>query len=465
MSAGGEPADLILNHALAVTLDARRRILTDASVVVRGDRIAAVGKTADLAPRYAAARTIDATDKVVLPGLVDAHLHTNEGPRGFVPDDVPAVPWVRDWIRPIFAALTPEEEYLLSLLVLSEALKTGTTTFCEGGSIKYPASLARAVEEVGIRGNIGRWTWDAVTEPRAFYQPAEQALRTYDELIDTYHGAAGGRLSMWVHLTGVGTATDELLVGAKRLADARGVGLSMHQSQHEDEVDAFVAQHGRRPMEHFAQLGILDRNTRFVHMLALDEREIALIERHDVKLVHCVMTAMKLGYGATATGRMPEMLAQGIPVALGCDGANCSNTFDLFRAMFCVAGVYKDNRRDVRLVPAETALEMATVNGARSLLMEDQIGSLEPGKKADLVVCDRKRAEWLPTVNVVNNLVYSADGRSVDMVIVDGRVVVEGGRVTTIDEQALYAQIDAIDWAARLHERTGLPLRTRWPVE
>jgi 5-methylthioadenosine/S-adenosylhomocysteine deaminase len=460
-----EPADLMLNHALVVTLDDRRRILTDASVVIQSGRIAAVGKTAELRPRYAAAREIDATDKVVLPGFVDAHLHTNEGPRGFTPDDVPATPWVRDWIRPIFAALTPEEEYLLSLLVLCEAVKTGTTTFCEGGTIKYPASIARAVQELGIRGNIGKWTWDAVPEPRAFHQTAEQALRSYEEILDTFHGAADGRLSVWVHLTGVGTATDELLVGAKRLADARGVGLSMHQSQHEEEVDEFVARHGRRPMEHFADLGILDRNTRFVHMLAVDEREIALIKEHDVKLVHCVMTAMKLGYGATATGRMPDMVHDGVTVALGCDGANCSNTFDMFRAMFCVAGVYKDNRRDPRWIPAETALEMATLNGAKSLLMEDEIGSLEPGKKADLTICDRKRVEWLPTVNVVNNLVYSADGRSVDTVIVEGQVVVEGGRVQMIDERALYDEVDRIDWARLLHERAGLPLRVRWPVE
>ncbi|HZU07894.1 MAG TPA: amidohydrolase [Chloroflexota bacterium] len=459
-----EQVDLVIRNGLVITLNPMRTILTNASIAVQAGRIVAVGKTAELDARYRGRETLDATDKIVMPGLIDAHLHTNEGPRGFVPDDIPAMPWIREWIRPIFAALDPDDEYLLSLLVLCEALKTGTTMFCEGGTIKYPESIAAAVQETGIRANIGRWTWDAVTEPRQFYRTPEQALHAYEDLIREFHGAADGRISVWVHLAGAGAVSDTLLVGAKQLADRHGIGISMHQSLTEEEVALFVARHGRRPMEHFEALGVLDRNTRFIHMVALSDHEVDLIKRYDVKVVHCVMTAMKLGYGATAIGKFPEMIERGVTVALGCDGANCSNTFDMFRAMFCVAGVHKDSRRDVRCIAAETALEMATINGAKSLLMDHMIGSLEVGKCADIVLCDRKQLQWLPIANVINNLVYSADGRSVDTVIVDGRIVVRNGRVVTVDEEALYDRVSRVDWVALMRERAGLPLRCRWPV-
>jgi 5-methylthioadenosine/S-adenosylhomocysteine deaminase len=460
-----EQVDLMIEHGLVITVDGQRRILTDGAIAVRDDRILAVDPTPDMRQRYAADRTIDATDRVVIPGLVDSHLHLTEGARGFVPDDTPPMPWIYEWICPLFACLTPDEEHLLSKLVLTEALKTGTTTFVEGGTLKYPEAAIQAVEETGIRANLGRWTWDLPPEPEIFRQSAEEALASYEDLIAKWNGAVDGRVSIWVHLIGVGSQSDDLLVGAKDLADKSGVGVTQHQSNVEEEVEEFRATHeGKRPMEHFAELGVLDRNVRFIHMIAVDQGEVELIREFDVKPVHSVLCALNLGYGATAIGRYPEMLEAGISVSLGCDGANCSNSFDMVRAMFAVAGIYKDRRRDVSLVPAEQAIEMATINGAESILSEDQIGSLEPGKKADIVLFDANRPEWLPMINVVNNLVYSADGRSVDTVLVDGQIVVEGGRMTRFDEDELYEEVKAINWAERFTDRTGLPLRIRWPV-
>jgi cytosine/adenosine deaminase-related metal-dependent hydrolase len=159
-----------------------------------------------------------------------------------------------------------------------------------------------------------------------------------------------------------------------------------------------MLQVGKRPIEHFEDLGILDKNLRLVHMIDVSNEEIALLKKHDVKVIHCPTTALRLGYGATRIGKFPEMMREGICISLGCDGPNCSNHFDMGVTMYLTAGIYRDSRMDVNLVPAEMAIEMATLNGARSMLMEDQIGSIEPGKKADLILLNAKHPGWVPLI-------------------------------------------------------------------
>ena len=189
-----------------------------------------------------------------------------------------------------------------------------------------------------------------------------------------------------------------------------------------------------------------------------------LLAEHDVKIANCTATGLSLGYGLTPLGKFPEMIDKGVCVALGCDGANCSNYFDMVRVMYLAAGLYTDARTERSLIPGEKAIEMGTIDGARAMLMEDEIGSLEAGKKADIILFDRRRPEWVPMLNVVNNLVYSADGKSVDTVIIDGEIVVEGGKLMTLDEFAVYDAMEKVDWARIIEDRTGIPLKTRWPV-
>ena len=459
-----EPVDLIIRGGYVITVDPERRMFRDGAIAIRGDRIAAVDRTRAVLDAFRAGREIDATGKVVIPGLIDSHMHLNEGPRGVVPDDIPAIPWIREWMHPIFAALDPDEEYLLARLALAEALKTGTTTVVEGGTVWYPEMAARAALESGARLYLGRRTWDIPQRDPKFRMTTDQALRRCEELIARYHGAGSGRLRIFVHLIGVGTQSDALLMGARELAQRHGLVVSMHQSIAEEEVAEFQASHrGLRPIEHFAEIGALDERLRLIHLIALSQREAELVRATGVKPVHCVTCALRLGYGATAIGRYPELIRAGVPVALGCDGGNCSNFFDMVRAMHLVATLYKDARRDVSLVPAEMAIEMATRNGAISVLAEEELGSIEVGKLADLTLFDTSRLEWQPLTNVVYNLVYAATGASVDTVLVGGQVVVEKGRLTRVDEEALLAEARAKDWRRWLAERAGLPYQQRWP--
>jgi 5-methylthioadenosine/S-adenosylhomocysteine deaminase len=229
------------------------------------------------------------------------------------------------------------------------------------------------------------------------------------------------------------------------------------------DVDWHVQKFRRRPVEHLADLGVLGRNVVITHLVHVDDSEIDLLAETDTSVAHCPTTALKVAYGVTQIGRFPEMVKAGINVAIGTDGNNASNYSDMMRATYLVAGLFKDARRDPTIFPAEQAFEMATLNGARAMGLEHDVGSLETGKKADLVLHDTDRPEWRPLLNVANQLVWSADGRGVHSVWVDGRRVVDDYRCTTIDEHKLYQQAQLA--AQEITKRSGLPFLTTWSVQ
>lgn len=287
----------------------------------------------------------------------------------------------------------------------------------------------------------------------------DRALRTLEDEIARHPLRDDTLIAAWPSLVGHQTNTDTAWRFAKQLADRHGLGVSAHMSPSALDAEWFLANTGRRPVEHLAELGVLGPNVSLTHAAHLDAREVALLAANRANVAHCPMAALKGGYGVTAIGLFPEMAASGVNLTLGTD-AGVSG--DLMRCMTLAAGLFRDARQDNRLFPPASILEMATVNAARTLQLSDRIGSLEVGKKADLVMHDTDRPEWRPLLNVVAQLVWSADGRGVHSVWVDGRRVVEDYRVTTVDERRLYAEAQAASRA--LIARTGLPDRQAWPV-
>ena len=215
-------------------------------------------------------------------------------------------------------------------------------------------------------------------------------------------------------------------------------------------------------MAHLEDIGVLGDNAIATHVVHVDDQEIEILARTGTSVSHCPTTALKVSYGVTQIGKMPEMVAAGVNVAIGTDGNNASNYHDLMRATYLVAGLFKDARRDANMFPAEDAFAMATRAGARGLCAQDEIGSLEVGKKADLVLHDTHRPEWRPLHNVANQLVWSADGRGVHSVYVDGRLVVDDYRCTTVDEDDLLRRAQTAGEGIRA--RSGLPDRAKWPT-
>ena len=459
-----EQIDTLVKGWYVVTMNPSRDIIRQGAVAMRDGVILEVGKAADLERKYQAKEIVGGDRFVVAPGQVNSHIHITGEPltRGYVPDDTPFEENVFMWLCPLYAAFEPQEEKMSGQLAAIEMLKSGTTTFLEAGTIRFMDEVVEGLVDVGIRGRVCRWIWDLPPEPDVYKQNTDEAIRNLEDSITRYRSVAGGRIQSWSTVVGHTTCSDPLWKAARALADEHGVGMSFHMSPAKLDPEGFLSEFGHRPMVHLAELGVLRDDVSITHAVQVDQQELAIMAEAGVTVAHCPTTALKVSYGVTQVGKMPEMVMAGMNVAIGTDGNNASNYSDLMRATYLVAGLFKDARTDPQMFPAEKAFEMSTLGGARAICAQDEIGSLEPGKKADLVLHDTDRPEWRPLLNVMNQLVWSADGRGVHTVFVDGKKVVEAGRMTTIDEERFWAQVQAGGEAVTT--RSGLPDKSKYPV-
>jgi 5-methylthioadenosine/S-adenosylhomocysteine deaminase len=451
----------IENARYVITVDAERRILEGGSILIEDGRISRVGKTASLGG-VRADRVIDGHQLVVTPGFLNGHMHISyaHAVRGIFPDNL-ASPLAH--VFKLQMAMTEEEEYATTLLGLVELLKSGTVCFVDPGSTKFPDACLQAYEDAGIRVILGECVSDQEAPFPLPRYPASEAIKRTAAFLDKWHGRLDGRIRAWAMPFSPETCTGDLLKALKSVADERQTYLTLHHGSGPQARKDYQAKHGHTPTEYLESLGVLGANVVLAHSLGVDDAEIDCLARTGTNVAMCPVTAAKGGRGVAEHGRMPELLAKGVKVALGCDSPNNSNHLDIVRAMNMAAIQYKDARQDTRLIPAETALEMATLVGAQALGVDGEIGSIEPGKKADLVLFDTQRPEWQTLFNPVNNLVYNADGRSVHTVIIDGRVRVDAYRQTFVDEPRLFTQVQEI--GEKLQRRTGTSFpRSRWPI-
>jgi 5-methylthioadenosine/S-adenosylhomocysteine deaminase len=451
----------VLDHALVLTVDPDRRILTDGAVAfdTEGTLVAVGPSDVVHAAIEGPTDVVDLTGRVIVPGYVDPHVHLGEQlARGLVPDDADPAEWLPDWLIPMYAALTPDDERLCADLAIAELLLTGTTTFCEAGTLIEWEPAADAVEAAGIRGQLGRWTWDLPPGPeRMRRSSARHALDTAAELVDGVAGRGSDRLTSAVILLGLGTVSDALVRGAKELATDRGVPAAMMWA-------SVAPQHGGgvQTAAQLAELGWLDEHTKLTHAVYVEDADVAQLIDAGVSIAHCPTAALRHVKGLPRYGKVPEMLAGGLNVGLGGDSANGSNHFDMHKLMFLAATLYKDHRMDPTMIPPETALEMATLHGAACLGLADRIGSLEAGKRADLVVYSTEHPEWRPMLHPVQNLVLNASDRSIESVWVDGRRLVDRGRLLSMDLPDVLERSDRA--AAQLLDRIGLRAPWAWPA-
>ncbi len=461
-------ADLRIDHAdWLLTVDRDRRIVRDGAVAVAGGRIVGVGRTAEVAAAHPAPRVVSARGMVVTPGLVDAHIHTTFQLSRGLADEVGSKRFLFERMYPYEAALDADDARASIALCVLELLKNGVTTFIDAGNYQ-PAATATVAAAAGMRCVVARSSFDVTRSamgrlPAAFVETTDQALARAAAAVEALDGAHDGRVRAWCQFRGLNNSTDALIVGLKALADRHGVGLQTHACFARDTVESSRAQHGTTEIERLARLGVLGPNLLLVHCGWATERERALLRGHDVKVVAAPSSSLHNAYGNLREGHVPELLEAGVAVGLGSDHAS-SGIVDLCQEMFLIAGGYREVREDAAALAPERVVEMATVHGARCALMEQEIGALEVGRRADLVLFDAARPEWQPLYNPVANLVYSATGRSVHTVIVDGRVLVEGGRALSLDEPAIVEE--ARRRAPGILARTGLAaaIAPRWPV-
>ena len=460
-------ADLIIRNATIFTVDPERRVILDGAIVIEKDRIKDIGKSEAITKAYRASKVIDGNGKLVMPGLINLHFHAYHGVhRGVTPENLTGEVWSR-WVHgKVMNHLTKESEVAATVAGLIETIKSGTTTVLESGSFNSE-DVIEAVAGVGARAFMGRRVHDqAVMGHSALLQKTEACLKLNEQLLIKYkNGLADGRVKPHVCIAGNGKCSDTLLMESKKMAESYGVILNMHQAGRLEQVFDNLDRTGMRPIEHLNHLGFLGPNLNLVHMIQVNDLEIEMLREHRVNVIHCPATALKLAMGLATFGRFPEMLNRGVNVGLGTDAVDCASYHDMIRVMYLAAVIFKDHRFDCNVMGAETAIEMATINGARALGMENEIGSLEKGKKADVIVIDMSGVDWIPVHNPIQNLVYSASGHSVQTVIVDGRVVMENREMVDVDERKILAECQKTSEA--LIRKCGVnPFHTlRWKVE
>ena len=430
-----QPVDLVVRNGTVVTVDPGRRVIAHGAVAVDGGRIAAVGTEAAVDAQFRGQEVLDAAGGIVMPGLVNAHTHAAMVLFRGVADDLKLMEWLQKYIFPAEKInVTAEFVRAGTRLAALEMIRSGTTTFVD--MYYFEDQVAEVCKEAGLRGVLGS---TLIEFPAPDNKTIPDALAYAERFLKRW-----GRDPLVVpavapHSTYL--ATPETLKAARALADRYRAPLLIHLSESSDEQAQVHERYGRTPTEQLQQLGILRRGVLGAHGIWLTASDRAILKEAGVGIAHCPQSNMKL---ASGTAPVREMLAEGMRLGLGTDGAASNNDLDMFEEMLTAAFLAKHAAGDPTVAPAPAVLEMATLGGARALGMEDRIGSLEPGKRADLVVVGLDEPRLHPLYDPVSHLVYVAKGADVRHVVVEGRVIMRDRRVLTLDEKAVVAEADRL---------------------
>jgi 5-methylthioadenosine/S-adenosylhomocysteine deaminase len=421
----------LIRNGIVLPLDGDKAVLDPGSVLIEGDSIVAVGPVAELDgdARAAGAEVVDATGHAVIPGLHNCHLHS--GLLRGTAESMSLWDWLEAYVDPAHKALTPEIAEAASELAYTEGLRAGTVSVMD--MWRFMEGSARAAETIGIRATLVPYVADLPGYD--YFETLESNLA----LLKSHREAADGRVRTWLGLEHLFYCSPEAFRRAAELAEEYQTGIHTHSSESIWEVQESLKRFGRRPIEEFYNRGILGEHTVVAHCVWLDDREIELLARTGTSIAHCPCSNMKL---ASGPARVMDFRAAGIDVGLGSDGEKENNNLDLLEEMKFASLLAKVSGLDPTVGDPWDVLDMATRSGARALGLGDISGSLTPGKRADIVTVDLRKLHFTPVLhgadfNVAAHLVFSANGSDVDQVWVDGRLLVDGGEVRSIDADAV----------------------------
>ncbi|PLN79634.1 atrazine chlorohydrolase/guanine deaminase [Aspergillus taichungensis] len=462
---------MLYTNATIITVDPTRRIISDGAIRVQDDRIADLGKTPDLRSKYPNDEILNLSGHIVIPGLISTHVHTAQTLLRGTADDLELVSWLCQRIWVLQGNFTAEDGYAAARLSIAEMLTSGTTCFLEAMfADRYGFDgLARAVEESGIRGCLGKIVMDigqyAEDDAWAMHpgliEDRQMSLVGTLNAWERWNGKANDRIRVWFGARTPGGVSESLYKEMTTLSREKGIPITMHCSEVKADR-AYFDSVGHSPMSFCESVGLLSPTTVLVHMVHLDDEDIRRLAASGTHVAHCPTSNAKL---ASGTCRVPDLQIAGVNIGLGTDGAPCNNTCDLLQEMKLAGIIHKGVSGNPTVVPAEAVMEMATINGAKALGLDDRIGSIEVGKKADFVALDMRRAHSQPWFNPVSAVVYTATGRDVNYVVVDGKVLVREGELTTMDEGETVKE--AQRRSREVVERAGLQkeVSARWRVE
>jgi 5-methylthioadenosine/S-adenosylhomocysteine deaminase len=453
----------VLSGATLITMDPQRRVLTDAAIAFDG-RILAIGSTDEVVRAFPGADIRDAAEAVVMPGMVNTHTHLFQTLLKGLGDDRVLSDWMTHMTGPSGAQLTAEDAFAAAQHGCAEALTTGTTTildFCYA----HPRpgigdAVAEAMDQVGIRGIVARGyltTGDDVGLPAALVEPLDQALGDAARLMARWN-RPGSRVTVGLAPCMSWSVDEATLVETRALADERSALITMHLAETPWDVSESERRFGMRDIPFAGKTGLLGPDLVGVHCVQVDDGDMKLLAETDTKVSHNPCSNL---YLASGFAPVPEMQRRGITVGLASDGPASSSNHSMLQAVRIAALMHKGYHRDPEIITAERVLEMATIDGARCVGMEQEIGSLELGKRADIVVLDMNNLCVTPMHSAVSSIVYSQRGDEVREVYVDGQRVVEDGHLATVAEDTVRAQSFAA--ATSLARRAGTERFARRP--
>lgn len=425
--------------ASAIITNSSAGIIRDGFIALESDRISAIGFQRNLTTDFVKNATVlDWNDLIISPGFVQTHIHLCQTLFRGLADDLPLLDWLQKRIFPFEHAHSESSMKTSAQLGLTEMLANGTTTIMDMGSVRHYEQVLETAVSMGMRGYFGKALMDANDLFPALTDTTANELKNAEAQLKTYHHSANDRIRYAMTPRFILSCSDDLLINSKAIArNYDDVLYHTHSSEQQAELAVIRQKYGYDNVDYFDHLGLLDSQTLLAHCVWLNENERTVIREKNVKILHCPSSNLKLGSGVAL---IPELTESGISVSLGADGAPCNNNLDPFVEMRLAALIQKP-RLNPTVMPAKQVFEMATIEGAKALGLDDQIGSLEVGKKADFIGLNLNRI-WNPLLletdpSIYSAIVYSSQKENVSDVWIDGRIIKKDGELAGVDSHEL----------------------------
>ncbi len=430
---------ILIKNGTVVTMNPGREVFAG-DVLIEGDHIKKVGTGI----QDQADEVIDASGQIVIPGLIQTHIHLTQTLFRGLADDMELLDWLKKRIWPLEAAHSYETNAISAQLGIAELIMGGTSTILDMGTVHHTDAICEAVRDSGYRAFVGKCMMDHGSEvPEGLMEDAGDSLRESERLLKKWHGEAGGRIRYAFAPRFVVSCTEELLLRVRDMAKDYDVMVHSHASENRGEIALVKQERGLRNILYFEKLGMASEKLLLAHCIWLDDEEMRIIADTGIRVLHCPSSNMKL---ASGIAKVPELLEMGVNLSLAADGAPCNNNLDMFCEMRHAALLQKVRLLSPTALPAHQVFEMATLGGAKALGMADELGSIESGKKADIAIVDLRKPHATPSCNrdPVSMLVYSATASDVQTTIINGNILMRDRKLTTIDLENVIVDADKL---------------------
>ncbi|KAB3531652.1 5'-deoxyadenosine deaminase [Alkaliphilus pronyensis] len=422
----------LIKNGTIVTMNEKREIVKG-DILVNKDKIEKISPHLNIED----AEIIDAEGKVVIPGLIQTHIHLTQALYRGQADDLELLDWLKERVWPLEGSHTAESNYVSAKLGIAELIKGGTTSIIDMGTVNHTDSIFEAIEEGGLRAHAGKCMMDyGAGVPATLMEDTEESIKESVRLLKKWHGKSNNRINYAFAPRFVVSCTEELLVKVRDLSKEHGVMIHTHASENRGEIELVQKDRGMRNVIYLHKLGLTGEKLILAHCIWLDEAEMKILAETGTRISHCPNSNLKL---ASGIAKIPELLDMGAVVSIAADGAPCNNNLDVFQEMRSAALIQKARLLSPTVMPAHQVFELATIGGAKAMGLSDKIGSLEEGKKADIVIMNLDKLHSFPSeeVDIVSRLVYAAQSSDVETTIIDGEILMKDRRLLTLNEKEI----------------------------